>query len=340
MDSLPDEILVKIVSFLKDLLPISHVNRRWYALVHTQLWKKPEFAGRVNLIDIAEYPIEEISSNDLRDFSGSVLYYLPNLQKIKTLKKLYLNHYHPINVEELEQLADLGLELTIASNLLHWSMIVGNSDLLGLLRERRIGVRFSEEIEFWTVEELRKLAGLKIEYFCPGYLCFNDFSPFYRERRGEYFVELMILLKPEIIDLSEKSCCGFVLTDRQLKRLEGLNVEKISTDYIEDCNQPCKELKLFPSLRVVILEKFTSVSRDLLYSLHISAIGIEKMGKMIVFTGALKDMWDACQCYQACFPDVGRYFEEIKTYIVHEKIFLYTAKTNIPQSDVNVFNLS
>ena len=72
MDNLPDEILVKIASFLKDLLPISHVNRRWYALVHTKLWKKPEFAERVNLIDIAEYPIEEISSNDLRDFSGSV----------------------------------------------------------------------------------------------------------------------------------------------------------------------------------------------------------------------------------------------------------------------------
>ena len=159
---------------------------------------------------------------------------------MKTLKKLYLNHYCPVSVQELEQLAKLGLEITIASNLLHWSMIVDNFGLLELLCKQKIGVRFSEEIEFWTIEELRKLAKVRIEYFCPGYLCFNDFSPFYRERRAAYFVELMILLKPEIIDLSVKSCCGFVLTKKQLQKLVGLNVVKISTDYIEDCYEPCK----------------------------------------------------------------------------------------------------
>ena len=129
------------------------------------------------------------------------------------------------------------------------------------------------------MEELRKLVGVRIEYFCPGYLCFNDFSPFSRERRGAYFVELMVLLKPEIIDLGVTSCCGFVLTKNQLRRLAGLNVLKISTDYIEDCYEPCEEIGLFPSVKIVILEKFTSVSRDLLYSLNISAIGIEKNGK-------------------------------------------------------------
>ena len=76
---------------------MSHVNR-WYALVHVHLWKKPKFVGRVNLIDIAEYPIEDISSQDLRDFSNSASDHLSDLKKIKTLKKLYLNHYRPVSV--------------------------------------------------------------------------------------------------------------------------------------------------------------------------------------------------------------------------------------------------
>lgn len=355
MDALPDEILLKIVSFLgaDDLLSISHSNRKWYGLVHTQLWKKPKFVGRVYSIDIAEYPIEEISSANLRDFSDSSFDrlfnsqktlkssfdHLSDLPKIKTLKKLYLNHYHPVCVQELEQLTKLDLEITIASNLLHWSMIADNFDLLELLRKRQIGVRFSEEIEFWTVEELKKLAGVRIEYFCPGYLCFNDFSPFYRERRGEYFVELMILLKPEIIDLSAKSCCGFVLTKEQLQRLAGLNVVKISTDYIDDCNEPCKEIGLFSSMELVILEKFTTVSRDLLHSLDISAIGIEINGKMTVLKGALRDMWNICEGLEACVANVERYFEEIRTYTVREMIYLYLGKRYILEADVNFIHL-
>ena len=74
-----------------------------------------------------------------------------------------------------------------------------------------------------------------------------------------------------------------------------MNIVEISTNYIEYCYEPCVELELFLSIKVTILEKFTLVSRDLLYSLNISMIVIVEDGKMTVFKGSLRGTWDAFQ---------------------------------------------
>ena len=73
--------------------------------------------------------------------------------------------------------------------------------------------------------------------------------------------------------------------------------------------------------------------------LNISVIGIEENGKMIVFKGALRDMWDACQCFQACFADVERYFEEIQTFRVQKTIYLHIGKLQIFEADVDFIHL-
>ena len=62
--------------------------------------KKTKFVDCVNLADLVDYLIQEISLLDLLDFSGSVSDdLLMLLGGIKTLK----NHFHPFSVGELEK---------------------------------------------------------------------------------------------------------------------------------------------------------------------------------------------------------------------------------------------
>ena len=88
--------------------------------------------------------------------------------------------------------------------------------------------------------------------------------------------------------------------------MAGLNIIKISTAYREYLHQPCEELKLFPNLELIILEKYTTIFRDLLYMLNITEIAID-MGrkKMTVFSKqTLENMWKNRENVFACFPIV------------------------------------
>ena len=64
---------------------------------------------------------------------------------------------------------------------------------------------------------------------------------------------------------------------------------------LEDRLQPCVKLKLIPNINQIILEEFTTVSRNLPYVLDIMGIGITGNEKMTVFKGTLRKVWEACQ---------------------------------------------
>ena len=90
------------------------------------------------------------------------------------------------------------------------------------------------------------------------------------------FVDLILKLNPDIVDLSVEICCGFEISKRDLKRMAGLNITKISIHFKDEFeNQRCKELPLFPNLQVVISEKDITASRDLIYTLPIKEIVVD-----------------------------------------------------------------
>ena len=109
-------------------------------------------------------------------------------------------------------------------------------------------------------------------------------------------------------------------------------------NFFKDPNNAIITFSPLSSLEVMILDKYTVVSRDFLCTLHIKEISIDTGKEKITVSKEqnLKIMWEACEDALTCFPVVERYFDEVKIFKVQNLIYLYLRNARFPKHQLRI----
>ena len=173
MEFCPDEILLYILNLIpsRQLLQVSHVNRRWRRVAFGLYWREPRFVRRVRLRELVDYPIKVLQTWNIFTAGGMSTEIVDMLERMN-LEKLVLNHYGMLTLRDLENLGRLKCPIWIDSMLLREGRGEYFELVVRYIRERGYTVTFSYDDDGWTINGLRKMVGVRIGKILLGTICF------------------------------------------------------------------------------------------------------------------------------------------------------------------------
>ena len=250
MKGLPLEVIAIIADFanVESAKSLGITCRAYYWCTLDRIWNRPnlklisvhELSGKLNHL-----PIYHLSSRDVLDFYGSDYKDLVrNLNKIKKLKSITLNHSLLLADEEVSDILKLKCDLYVYTSIIrNW-----NTENIEKIKNRKekITLHFQTYLcSRWSLEQLNRMEGLPINYIDTSIFYLFDNEGYDLSSTHE-FVDTLRRVNAKSVHLMEMGYCFISFTRIDLLSMKNLKIKSISSSFLKDYFgpvHPWKELQ-------------------------------------------------------------------------------------------------
>ena len=263
MEQLPSELLRYLYSYLsvRDAKAIALTSKICYQHSRDLIWNRPILKS-LNVEELSQLqtlPIKYLNTSVFRNSRhGMGAKLIEDLNNFLSLKQLVLQfqNFDGLKTEDLSIILKLECDLHIFSSAVRcW-----NTEVVDMLKSRKGVTSLSLDSRGggWGLHDLRQLIGIHIIH-----LSISSIHLFDRDNvcdavlKEEEFIEVLSLLKPDIVDLCDNEISLLTFAENDLKNMSGLKIRSIISSLMFDTAinplQPWLVLKSFPFLEKIVL---------------------------------------------------------------------------------------